>query len=73
MRKLLFLAALLFAASSAMAGNVDLSTAQSKAANFLLNKASHGRLMTSAPTVKWVHEVKNSSNASMADGAGKRG
>ncbi len=66
MRKLLFLAALLFAASSAMAGNVDLSTAQSKAANFLLNKASHGRLMTSAPTVKWVHEVKNSSNASMA-------
>ena len=65
MRKLLFLAALLFAASSAIAGNVDLSTAQTKAANFLLNKASHGRLMTSAPTVKWVHEVKNSSNIAL--------
>lgn len=66
MRKLLLIAALLFAATSVVAGNVDLSTAQTKAANFLLNKASHGRLMTSAPTVKWTHEVKNSSNAAMA-------
>ena len=66
MRKLLLIAALLFAATSVVAGNVDLSTAQTKAANFLLNKASHGRLMTSAPSVKWTHEVKNSSNAAMA-------
>ena len=66
MRKLLLLAALLFAASSAIAGNIDMTTAQTKAANFLLNKASQNRLMTSAPTVKWVHEVKNSSNASLA-------
>ena len=66
MRKLLLIAALLFAATSVVAGNVDLSTAQTKAANFLLNKASHGRLMTSTPTVKWTHEVKNSSNAAMA-------
>ena len=66
MRKLLFLAALLFAATSVMAGNVDLSTAQTKAANFLKSKAPQGRLMTSAPTVKWTHEVKNSSNASLA-------
>ena len=66
MKKLLFLAAILFAATSVMAGNVDLSTAQTKAANFLKSKAPQGRLMTSAPTVKWTHEVKNSSNAAMA-------
>lgn len=66
MRKLLLLAATLLAATSVMAGNVDLSTAQTRAAKFLLNKTSHGRLMTSAPTVKWTHEVKNSSNAAMA-------
>lgn len=66
MRKLLLIAALLFAATSVMAGNVDLSTAQTKAANFLKSKAPQGRLMTSAPTVKWTHEVKNSSNASLA-------
>ena len=56
----------MFAAMTVMAGNVDMTTAQTKAANFLLNKASHGRLMTSAPAVKWVHEVKNSSKATQA-------
>lgn len=66
MRKLLLLAAAVLTASSVMAGNVDLSTAQTRAAKFLHNKTSHGRLMTSAPTVKWTHEVKNSSNAAMA-------
>lgn len=66
MRKLLLLATAVLTASSVMAGNVDLSTAQTKAAKFLHNKTSHGRLMTSAPTVKWTHEVKNSSNAAMA-------
>ncbi len=66
MRKLLLLAALLFAASSAIAGNIDMTTAQTKAANFLLTKTSKGRPMASAPTVKWTHEVKNSSNASLA-------
>ena len=66
MRKLLLIAAFLFAATSVMAGNVDLLTAQTKAANFLKSKAPQGRLITSAPTVKWTHEVKNSSNASLA-------
>ena len=66
MRKLLLIAAFLFAATSVMAGNVDLLTAQTKAANFLKSKAPQGRLMTSAPTVKWTHEVKNSSKASLA-------
>ena len=66
MRKLLLIAAFLFAATSVMAGNVDLLTAQTKAANFLKSKAPQGRLMTSTPTIKWTHEVKNSSNASLA-------
>ena len=66
MRKLLLIAAFLFAATSVMAGNVDLSTAQTKAANFLKSKAPQGRLMTSTPTIKWTHEVKNSSKASLA-------
>jgi hypothetical protein len=65
MKKLLFLAAAMIVAMTAMAGNVDMATAKTKAANFLLNQASHGRFMSSAPTVKWVHEAKNSSNVSM--------
>ena len=64
MKKLLFLAAAMIVAMTAMAGNVDMATAKTKAANFLLNQASHGRFMSSAPTVKWVHEAKNSSNVS---------
>ena len=62
MKKLCFIAALLFAAMSAMAGNIDLMTAQSKAADFLRSHAAQGRFMASAPTVKWTHEMKNSSN-----------
>ncbi len=65
MKKLLFLATAMIVAMTAMAGNVDMATAKTKAANFLLNQASHGRFMSSAPTVKWVHEAKNSSNVSM--------
>ena len=64
MKKLLFLATAMIVAMTAMAGNVDMATAKTKAANFLLNQASHGRFMSSAPTVKWVHEAKNSSNVS---------
>ena len=66
MKKLLFLTALIIAAMPVLAGNVDLSTAQSKATAFLRTKAFNSRLMTSAPTVKWTHEVKNSSNAAQA-------
>ena len=66
MKKILFLAALLLAAMPVLAGNVDLSTAQSKATDFLRTKAFKSRLMTSAPTIKWTHEVKNSSNAALA-------
>lgn len=62
MKKMLFLAALLLAATQAVAGNVDLAAAQTKAADFLLKKTPQGRLMASKPTVKWTHEVKNSSN-----------
>ena len=66
MKKILFLAALMLAAMPVLAGNVDLSTAQSKATDFLRTKAYKARLMTSAPTIKWTHEVKNSNNAALA-------
>ena len=66
MKKILFLAALMLAAMPVLAGNVDLSTAQSKATDFLRTKAHKARLMTSAPTIKWIHEVKNSNNAALA-------
>lgn len=51
------------AAMQAMAGNVDLATAQSKAAGFLRQSAPNARFMTSAPVIKGTHEVKNSTNA----------
>ena len=65
MKKTLFLAALLLAAVQALAGNVDIKTAQSKASDFLSRKAVNGRLMSSTPVVKWVYEEKNSDNAAM--------
>ena len=65
MKKMLLLAALVMTAMSAMAANVDVMTAQSKATDFLRNKTANGRFMASAPTVKWVHEVKNSSDVSL--------
>ena len=66
MKKMTFLATLLLVAVQALAGNVDLATAKQKAAAFMGSNAVKGRMMSSAPTVKWVHEVKNSSNALQA-------
>ena len=65
MRKLTIFAALLLVAVQAFAGNVDLRTACSKATDFMRAKAVNGRLMASNPTVKWVHEEKNSSNVAL--------
>ena len=66
MKKILLLAALVFASLQLTAANVDLVTAQQAAQRFLVSKSVQGRFMTSAPTVKWTKEVKNSSNASLA-------
>ncbi len=66
MRKFLLLSALVIATLQLTAANVDLATAQQSAQRFLMSKTANGRFMTSAPTVKWTHEVKNSSNASLA-------
>ena len=66
MKKLLFIAVLTLVAMQTLAGNVDMATAQSKATDFLRNKAFRSRLMTSNPSIEWTHEVKNSSNASLA-------
>ena len=66
MRKFILLIALVIATLQLTAANVDLATAQQSAQRFLMSKTTNGRFMTSAPTVKWTHEVKNSSNASLA-------
>ena len=66
MKKILLLAALVFATLQLTAANVDLATAQQYAQRFLMSQTVQGRFMTSAPSVKWTHEVKNSSNAAQA-------
>ena len=66
MKKILVLIAIVFAAMQLTAANVDLVTAQQKAQRFLVSQTAKGRFMTSAPTIKWTHEVKNSSNAALA-------
>ncbi len=66
MKKILVLIALVFAAMQLTAANVDLVSAQQSAQRFLMSQTAKGRFMTSAPTVKWTHAVKNSSNAALA-------
>ena len=66
MKKILFLATLVFVTLQVAAANVDLVTAQQSAQRFLMSQATKGSLMTSAPAIKWTHEVKNSSNAALA-------
>ena len=66
MKKVLLLAALVFASLQLTAANVNLTTAQQSAQRFLMNKTVNGRFMASAPAIKWTHEVKNSSDASLA-------
>ena len=63
MKKFLLFAALVIASLSLTAANVDLATAQQSAQRFLMSQTAKGRFMTSAPAIKWTHEVKNSSNA----------
>jgi hypothetical protein len=56
---------LLLAAITVSAGQVDLATAQQAAQRLLMNKAHNGRLMTTAPAVKWIHQERNSSRTDM--------
>ena len=66
MKKVFLLAALVLASLQLTAANVDLFTAQQSAQRFLMSQTANGRFMASAPTIKWTHEVKNSSNAALA-------
>ena len=59
MKKLLFLAALVVASLQLTAANVDRVSAQQTAQRFLVSQTANGRLMTSAPIVKWTHEAKS--------------
>ena len=65
MKKILLLAALVLASLQLTAANVDLATAQQTAQRFLKNQTVNGRFMASAPTIKWTHEVKNTSNVTL--------
>ena len=64
MKKILFLATLLFVAFSGMAADVDMQSARVTVQQFLLGKTSAGRINASTPVVKWVHQELNSNNAS---------
>ena len=65
MKKILILAALLLAAIPVFARQVDLATAQEKAQQFLMSKTTHGRFMTAAPRVKWIHSERNTNSADL--------
>ena len=60
MKKFLILALLVVASLQLNATNVDMATAQKNAQRFLVSQSAKGRFMTSAPTIKWTHEVKSS-------------
>ena len=66
MKKIYLLAALVLATLQLTAANVDLATAQQSAQRFLMSQTAKGQFMTSAPTIKWTHEVMNSSNVALA-------
>ena len=66
MKKILLITALVIASLQLTAANVDMATAQQSAQRFLMNQTAKGRLMASAPTIKWTQEVKNSNNAALA-------
>ena len=66
MKKILLLAAFLFASLQLTAANVDLVTAQQSAQRFLMTQTAKGRAMASTPAIKWTHEVKNSNNVTQA-------
>ena len=66
MRRLLILIALLSAAMQVMAADVSVSSAQSMAQRFLVNRSSKGSFNAATPTVKWIHQEMNSSRANKA-------
>ena len=67
MKKILLIAATLFASMQLMAANVNVETARETAVNFMAGKAANGRMMTpQAPQVKWIHQEMNSSKTQLA-------
>ena len=66
MKKVLFIAAMLFASMQLMAGNVNVDAARQTAVDFMAGKAAHGRMMATSPKVQWIHQEMNSSNVQQA-------
>lgn len=65
MKQLLLMVAMMFMATHVMAANVDVSTAQAKAQQFLMSQSGKNVLKTHAPAVKWVHQERNSSKSNL--------
>lgn len=66
MKKMLLLVALTFVAMQVMAADVDASTARTMAQRFLMSQASKKGFNAAAPSIQWVHQELNSSNANKA-------
>ncbi|MBQ9556205.1 MAG: C10 family peptidase [Muribaculaceae bacterium] len=66
MKKMLLLACVLSTAMYAVAADVDVSAAQSVATRFMKSHASKQGFNATAPSIKWVHQELNSSNATKA-------
>lgn len=66
MKKFIYLAMLMLAASTANAAQVSSVFAQQTAQRYLMSKASNGRLMATVPSVKGIREERNFSRADMA-------
>lgn len=63
---MLLLVALTFVAMQVMAADVDASTARTMAQRFLMSQASKKGFNATAPSIQWVHQELNSSNANKA-------
>ena len=63
---MLLLVALTFVAMQVMAADVDASTARTMAQRFLMSQASKKGFNAAAPSIQWVHQELNSSNANKA-------
>jgi len=66
MKKMLLVAVAMLATMQVMAADVDVTTAQARAQQFLRSRLARTSLQSPAPTIKWVHEEMNSSNVKKA-------
>ena len=66
MRRGLFLAVLAALTLQLTAANINVTTAQQRAQQFLMSKTASGKFLGTTPKVKWVHEEMNSNLVGVA-------